>query len=76
MGGFDPKTLKKEKGAVLGWPSRSWVVIQAMGRGVTKEAKIRYRSPGGSSSMSKSMGPIVSWIMKAATGIFGGVMMG
>ncbi len=33
---------------------------------------MRYRSPGESESMSKIIGQIVSWIMKAATGIFAG----
>ena len=60
MGGFDPKTLKKEKGAALSRFLRSCVVTQAMGRGVTSEARMRYRSPGGSSSMSKVIGVIVS----------------
>ena len=38
-GGLEPKTLKKEKGAALTRPRPSMVVTQAMGRGVTKEAR-------------------------------------
>lgn len=40
MGGFEPKTLKKENGAALTMPFSSMVVIQAMGRGVTSEARM------------------------------------
>lgn len=69
MGGFEPKTLKKEKGAALRVPSESCVVTQAMGRGVTKEAKMRYRSPGERFSMQKVMGGSLSGILKGATGI-------
>jgi hypothetical protein len=39
MGGFEEKTLKKEKGLRFTFPSRSMVDTKAMGRGAIKCVK-------------------------------------
>ncbi len=62
MGGKFKDEVKKENGAALSFPSESCVVIQAMGRGVTKEARMRYRSEGLRARRSKVMTRSLGWV--------------
>jgi hypothetical protein len=55
MGGFAPIRLKKLNGAALTFPSGLTVVTNAIGRGVTKLAKIGYARSANSPSKSSSM---------------------
>lgn len=55
MGGLSPATVKKENGARLATPSKSWVLSQAMGRGSTLPVSNLYRLVPSSSLTSQSI---------------------